>query len=187
MSSDSFNTQEVKDHMQLAVKSLAEDYNGLQAGKASTGLVEKVVVEIYGSMSPLKSVANVSVSDPRTLSIQVFDKNNVKAVEKGIINANLGLNPMSEGSVVRINIPQPTEERRKELGKRAGEYAEKAKISIRKARHDAIESVKKQEKAKEISEDVCKRHQEEIEKITKDFSKKIEDMMKQKQQDIMKI
>ncbi|MWV29354.1 ribosome recycling factor [Aurantiacibacter rhizosphaerae] len=161
-----YDKADVERRMQGAIESLKGDLSGLRTGRANTALLDPVVVEVYGSMMPLNQVATVSAPEPRMLSVQVWDKANVSAVEKGISKANLGLNPMSDGQNVRLPMPDLNEERRKELAKLAGTYAEKAKIAIRNVRRDANEALKEDEKKKEISEDDRKRLEDEVQKMT---------------------
>ena len=152
-----YDKADIERRMNGAVESLKSDLSGLRTGRANTSLLDPVVVEVYGAMMPLNQVATVSAPEPRMLSVQVWDKANVTAVEKGIAKSNLGLNPMIDGQNVRLPMPDLTEERRKELAKLAGQYAEQAKIAIRNVRRDGMEALKDDEKKKEISEDDRKR------------------------------
>ncbi|AKQ42069.1 ribosome recycling factor [Aurantiacibacter atlanticus] len=161
-----YDKADVERRMAGAVESLRGDLGGLRTGRANTALLDPVVVEVYGSMMPLNQVATVSAPESRMLSVQVWDKANISAVEKGISKANLGLNPMTDGQTLRLPMPDLNEERRKELAKLAGTYAEKAKIAIRNVRRDANEALKEDEKKKEISEDERKRLEEEVQKMT---------------------
>ncbi len=161
-----YDKADVERRMTGAVESLKSDLSGLRTGRANTALLDPVVVEVYGSMMPLNQVATVSAPDPRMLSVQVWDRANLSAVEKGIAHANLGLNPMVDGQTLRLPLPDLTQERRKELAKLAGQYAEKAKIAIRNVRRDAMEMLKEDEKKKEISEDDRKRMEDEVQKLT---------------------
>src|SRR5687768_14725024 len=161
-----YDKTDIERRMNGAVESLKHDLGGLRTGRANVTLLDPVVVEVYGSMMPLNQVATVSAPEARMLSVQVWDRANVTAVEKGIAHANLGLNPMIDGQTLRLPIPDLTEERRKELAKLAGQYAEKAKIAIRNVRRDAMESLKEDEKKKEISEDERKRLEDEVQKLT---------------------
>ena len=161
-----YDKSDIERRMQGAVESLKGDLSGLRTGRANTSLLDPVVVEVYGSMMPLNQVATVNAPEPRMLAVQVWDKANVTAVEKGIAKANLGLNPMIDGQTVRLPMPDLTEERRKDLAKLAGEYGEKAKIAIRNVRRDGMESIKEDEKKKEIGEDDAKRLEDEVQKLT---------------------
>ena len=168
-----------------AVESLKSDLSGLRTGRANVALLDPVVVEVYGSMMPLNQVATVSAPEPRMLSVQVWDKANVIAVEKGIAHANLGLNPIVDGQTLRLPIPDLTEERRKELAKLAHQYAEKAKVAIRNVRRDAMESLKDDEKKKEISEDEHKRLDTEVQKLTDRFVGEVDAATEHKEKEIL--
>ena len=146
-----------RDRMDKAVAALKEEFNGLRTGRAHAGLLDPVQVEAYGSTSPLNAVAAISVPEPRLLSVSVWDKGMVVAVEKAIRSAGLGLNPILDGQMLRIPIPPLTEERRKEFAKLAGKYAEQQKIAVRNVRRDANDDLKKAEKASEISQDEQKK------------------------------
>ena len=161
-----YDKSDIERRMQGAVDSLKGDLSGLRTGRANTSLLDPVVVEVYGAMMPLNQVATVSAPEPRMLSVQVWDRSNLIAVEKGIAKANLGLNPMIDGQTLRLPLPDLTEERRKDLAKLAGEYGEKAKVAIRNVRRDGMESLKEDEKKKEISEDDRKRSEDEVQKLT---------------------
>lgn len=161
-----YDKADIERRMQGAVDSLKSDLGGLRTGRANVSLLDPVVCEVYGAMMPLNQVATVSAPEPRMLSVQVWDRSNLTAVEKGIAHANLGLNPMIDGQTIRLPIPDLTQERRKELAKLAGQYAEKAKIAIRNVRRDGMETLKEDEKKKEISEDDRKRGEEEVQKLT---------------------
>jgi len=161
-----YDKADIERRMKGAVESLKSDLSGLRTGRANTALLDPVVCEVYGSMMPLNQVATVSAPEPRMLSVQVWDKSNLTAVEKGIAKANLGLNPMIDGQTLRLPLPDLTEERRKELAKLAGEYGEKAKIAIRNVRRDGMENLKDDEKKKDISEDDRKRSEDDVQKLT---------------------
>ena len=161
-----YDKADIERRMSGAVDSLKGDLSGLRTGRANTALLDPVMVEVYGSMMPLNQVATVSAPEPRMLSVQVWDRANVTPVEKGIAHANLGLNPMTDGNTIRLPLPDLTEERRKELAKLAGKYAENAKIAIRNVRRDGMEALKDDEKKKDISEDDRKRGEDEVQKLT---------------------
>ena len=179
-----YDKADVERRMQGAVDRLKGDLGGLRTGRANTSLLDPVVVEVYGSMMPLNQVATVSAPEPRMLSVQVWDRANVTAVEKGIAHANLGLNPMIDGQTLRLPMPDLTEERRKELAKLAGKYAENAKIAIRNVRRDANEALKEDEKKKEISEDERKRGEDEVQKLTDRFVAEADAAAAQKEKEI---
>jgi ribosome recycling factor len=180
-----YDKSDIERRMQGAVDSLKSDLSGLRTGRANTSLLDPVVAEVYGAMMPLAQVATVSAPEPRMLSVQVWDKSNVSAVEKGIAKANLGLNPMTDGQTIRLPMPDLTEERRKELAKLAGEYAEKAKIAIRNVRRDGMESLKEDEKKKEISEDDRKRLEDEVQKMTDRFVADADTAAQSKEKEIL--
>ena len=164
-----YDKADIERRMQGAVDSLKSDLQGLRTGRANTSLLDPVVCEVYGAMMPLNQVATVSAPEPRMLSVQVWDRSILTAVEKGIAHANLGLNPIVDGQTIRLPIPDLTQERRKELAKLAGQYSEKAKIAIRNVRRDGMESLKEDEKKKDISEDDRKRGEDEVQKLTDRF------------------
>ncbi|QUL39121.1 ribosome recycling factor [Erythrobacter sp. JK5] len=180
-----YDKADIERRMQGAVDSLRGDLSGLRTGRANTSLLDPVQVEVYGAMMPLNQVATVSAPEPRMLSVQVWDKSNVIAVEKGIAHANLGLNPMIDGQTLRLPMPDLTEERRKELAKLAGQYAEKAKIAIRNVRRDGMEALKSDEKKKEISEDDRKRMEDEVQKLTDKYVAETDEAAAKKEQEIL--
>jgi len=180
-----YEKADVERRMKGAVEALKSDLSGLRTGRANTSLLDPVQVDVYGAMMPLNQVATVSAPEPRMLSVQVWDKSNVTAVEKGIAHANLGLNPMTDGQTLRLPMPDLTEERRKDLAKLAGQYSEKAKIAIRNVRRDAMESLKADEKKKEISEDERKRMEDEVQKLTDRYVEEAEAAATKKEQEIL--
>ena len=180
-----YDKTDIERRMKGAVESLKGDLSGLRTGRANTSLLDPVVVEVYGSMMPLNQVATVSAPEPRMLSVQVWDKGNVSAVEKGIAHANLGLNPMQDGQTLRIPMPDLTEERRKELAKVADKYGESAKIAIRNVRRDGMEALKEDEKKKDISEDDRKRSEDEVQKLTDKYVADTDTAVEQKKKEIL--
>ena len=180
-----YDKADIERRMKGAIESLKGDLSGLRTGRANTSLLDPVVVEVYGSMMPLNQVATVSAPEPRMLSVQVWDKANVTAVEKGIAKANLGLNPMIDGQNVRLPMPDLTEERRKDLAKLAGQYAEQSKIAIRNVRRDGMEALKEDEKKKEISEDDRKRSEDEVQKLTDKYVAEADQAASAKEKEIM--
>ncbi|EDL47934.1 ribosome recycling factor [Erythrobacter sp. SD-21] len=180
-----YDKSDIERRMKGAIESLKGDLSGLRTGRANTSLLDPVVVEVYGSMMPLNQVATVSAPEPRMLSVQVWDKANVTAVEKGIAKANLGLNPMIDGQNVRLPMPDLTEERRRDLAKLAGQYAEQSKIAIRNVRRDGMEALKEDEKKKEISEDDRKRSEDEVQKLTDKYVAEAEQAASAKEKEIM--
>jgi ribosome recycling factor len=180
-----YSKADIERRMQGAIDALKHDLGGLRTGRANTTLLDPVQVEVYGSMMPLNQVATVSAPEPRMLSVQVWDRANVIAVEKGIAHAGLGLNPMIDGQTLRLPIPDLTEERRRELAKLAGQYSEKAKIAIRNVRRDGMETLKEDEKKKEISEDDRKRSEEEVQKLTDQYVKLADEATAAKEKEIL--
>ena len=179
------STADLKRRMHGAVEALKHDLGGLRTGRASVALVEPVHVEVYGSNMPLNQVATVSTPEPRMLSVQVWDRSNVNAVEKAIRNAGLGINPIVDGQVIRLPIPELTEERRKELAKLVGQYAEKAKIAVRNVRRDGMEHLKADEKKHGISEDERKRLENDVQKLTDETIKEIDEAAAAKEKEIL--
>ena len=161
-----YDKADLERRMAGSVEALKHDLGGLRTGRASTALLDPVTVEVYGSHMPLNQVATVSAPEPRMLSVQVWDKSNIGPVEKAIRSAGLGLNPINDGNTLRLPIPDLTEERRKELAKLAGQYAEKARIAARNVRRDGMDSLKTDEKNGVYSEDERKRHETEVQKLT---------------------
>jgi ribosome recycling factor len=171
--------------MHGAVEALRHDLGGLRTGRASTALLDPIHVEVYGSNMPLNQVATVSVPEPRMLTVQVWDRSNVQPVEKAIRSAGLGLNPITDGQLIRLPIPDLTEERRKELAKLVGQYAEKAKIAVRNVRRDGMDQLKQDEKKHQISEDEHKRLEQDVQKLTDETIKEIDDLADSKEKEIL--
>ncbi|MET4684549.1 ribosome recycling factor [Brevundimonas faecalis] len=176
-----------RDRMDKSVTALKEEYAGLRTGRANAGLLDPVQVEAYGSTSPLTAVAAISVPEPRMISVSVWDKSMVVAVEKAVRAAGLGLNPIVDGQTLRIPVPPLTEERRKDLVKLAGKYAEQQKIAVRNVRRDANDDLKKAEKAGEISQDEQKKMEAEVQKDTDAAIKRIDETLKAKEVEIMQV
>lgn len=173
--------------MEKTLETLKGDFGGLRAGRAHASLLDNIFVEAYGNLTPIAQVGTISVPDARTLSVSVWDKGLAKSVEKALRESDLGLNPVSDGQLIRIPIPPLSEERRKELVKIAGKYAEQNKIAIRNIRRDALDEVKKLKKDNLISEDEEKRYSNDIQKLTDDSIKKIDDLLAQKEKDILQV
>ena len=180
-----YDKSDLSRRMQGAVDSLRGDLGGLRTGRANTALLDPIMVTVYGSNMPLNQVATVSAPEPRLLSVQVWDKTNVGPVEKAIRSAGLGLNPINDGNNLRLPIPDLTEERRKELAKLASKYAENARIAIRNVRRDGMENLKADENKKEISEDERKRHETEVQKLTDEMIKAVDEVTAHKEKEIM--
>ena len=180
-----YNKADIQRRMHGAVEALKHDLGGLRTGRASTALLDPIQVDVYGANMPINQVATVSAPEPRLLSVQVWDKSNLSAVEKAIRNAGLGINPIVDGQMIRLPIPDLTEERRKELAKLASQYAEKARIAVRNVRRDGMDALKTDEKKKEISEDEHKRLDSEVQKLTDDTVKEIDAVSHAKEQEIL--
>ena len=178
---------DAKARMEKTIDSLKSDFGGLRAGRAHASLLDGIMVEAYGSLTPISQVGTVSVPDARTLSVSVWDKSIAKSVEKALRESDLGLNPVSDGTLIRVPIPPLSEERRKELVRVAGKYAEQNKIAIRNIRRDSLDEVKKLKKDNLISEDEEKRAETEIQKITDEAVKKVDELQSQKEKDIMQV
>jgi len=161
-----YDKADLERRMHGAVDSLKHDLGGLRTGRASTSLLDPVTVEVYGSHMPLNQIATVTVPEPRLISVQVWDKSSVGPADKAIRAAGLGLNPIVDGQNLRIPIPDLTEERRKELAKLAGQYAEKARVAVRNVRRDGMDALKTDEKKGVFGEDDRKRHETEVQKLT---------------------
>ena len=182
-----FNAQDIKRRMAGAVEALKHDFGGLRTGRASTALLDPIVVEAYGANMPLNQVASVTVPEARMLQISVWDRGLVIATEKAIRASNLGLNPMTEGQVIRLRMPELTQDRRKELVKVAHQYAEKARIAARNVRRDGMDQLKALEKAHLMSEDDHKGKADEVQKMTDETIKEIDASLKGKEAEIMQV
>ncbi len=178
---------ETKEKMDKTLEALKADFGSLRVGRAHRGMVDGIMVDAYGSPTPINQVATVSVPDPRTLSLSVWDRSLVHAVEKAIMESDLGLNPSSDGTLIRIPVPPLSEERRVELVKVAKKYAEQNKVAIRNIRRDAIDTVRELKKNGEITEDDEKRYENEVQKLTDDSVKKIDEMTEAKEKDILQV
>ena len=180
-----YDKSDLQRRMAGAVDALRHDLVGLRTGRASVALLDTIAVEVYGANMPINQVATVSVPEPRLLTVQVWDKSNIGPVEKAIRNAGLGINPITDGQLIRLPIPDLTEERRKELAKLVGQYAEKARIAVRNVRRDGMDALKTDEKKHEISEDEHKRLGVEVQKLTDDTIKEIDAAAHAKEQEIL--
>lgn len=178
---------DVEQQMQKTVDSTQRSFNTIRTGRASTSLLDRIMVEYYGMETPLKSLANISTPDASTIAIQAYDKGSLAQIEKAISMSDLGLTPNNDGELIRLNIPPLTSERRKELVKLAGKLAEEGKVSLRNIRRDAIDSVRKQEKDSEISEDESRDYQDDIQKITNKYTSKVDVLLTQKEKDITSV
>ena len=182
-----YDQADLRRRMEGAIEVLHKEFSGLRTGRASASLLDPVQVEIYGSTMPLNQVGSISVPEPRLLTVQVWDADAVKSVEKAIRESGLGLNPQPEGSLIRIPIPDLNEERRQELTKVAGKYAEAARISVRNVRRDGMETLKRSEKDGDISEDEHKKGSDDVQKLTDEMIQKIDTMLADKEKDIMTV
>jgi len=178
---------ELKRRMQGATQSFRHELGGLRTGRASASLIEPVTVEAYGSHMPINQVATISVPEPRMLSVQVWDKSMVAAVDKAIRSANLGLSPTVEGQVLRISIPELNEQRRKEMVKIAHKYAEEARVAVRHVRHEGMDQIKKLEKEKAIAEDDVARQRDQVQKATDQVIAEIDALLAAKEKEIMQV
>ena len=187
MANATHDINEIKRRMQGAVAVLKGELSGLRTGRASAHLLDPVMVDAYGSQMPLNQVASVSIPEPRLISVNVWDRSLVHAVEKAIINSNLGLSPATEGQTLRLRIPELNEERRKELAKVAHKYAETARVAVRHVRRDGMDVVKKQEKDHQISKDDHDRFSADIQKLTDSTIGEIDHMLSAKEKEILTV
>lgn len=178
---------DMKRRMQASIASFKTELSGLRTGRASSSMLEPIQVDAYGSMMPLNQVATVTVPEPRMLAVQVWDRSMVSAVEKAIREANLGLNPNTEGQLIRLVIPEMNADRRKELVKVAHKYAEAARVAVRHIRRDALDTLKKLEKDGKVSEDDAKRQENDVQKATDQHISEIDQMLASKEKDIMQV
>jgi len=170
-----------------AIDYTKSEYSLMKAGRANSKILDKVMVDYYGTMTPITQMGNVSTPEPRMLAITLWDKSAIKAAEKAILAANLGLTPSNDGTVIRLIFPELTQERRKELAKQVKKMAEDCKVAVRNARRDAIEGIKKLLKDKQISEDISASAEKDIDKVIADFIKSIDVMAAEKEKDIMSV
>jgi len=183
----STTTDNYKEHMDKTISVLKQDLNTVRAGRANAALLDQIVVDYYGSPTPVKNLSNISVPDPRTLMITPFDPSSIKAIEKAIMTSNLGINPSNDGRNIRLVIPVVTEERRKELTKVIKKMGEDSKVAVRNSRREANDSIKKLEKAGELTEDDVKDEQEEVQKMTEKCMKEIDQIVAAKEKELMEI
>ena len=178
---------DLRRRMDGAIEVLRKEFGGLRTGRASASLLEPVTVSAYGGTLPINQLANVSVPEPRMITVQVWDRAMVKAVDKAIREAGLGLNPQTEGQVIRVPIPDLNEERRRELTRVSAKYAEQARVSVRNVRRDGIEVLRRREKGAEISQDEQRKLQHEIQNLTDDYIRRIDDALAQKDKEILQV
>src|SRR5207302_7921127 len=186
MPEDTF-LKDLRRRMDGAVEVLRKEFGGLRTGRASASLLEPVAVAAYGNSMPINQLANISVPEPRMITVQVWDRAMVKAVDKAIREAGLGLNPQTEGQVIRVPIPDLNEERRRELTRVSARYAEQARISVRNVRRDGIEVLRRREKGAEISQDEQRKLQQEIQHLTDGYIGRIDEALAQKDSEILQV
>ncbi len=175
---------EAENKMKKAVEATQQAFNTVRTGRANASLLDRVMVDYYGSPTPLKSLANINTPDATTITIQPYDRGSLGSIEKAISLSDVGLTPNNDGSVVRLNIPPLTSDRRQELVKQVGKLAEEGKVSVRNIRRDAIDSVRKEEKNSDISKDESRSLQDEIQKLTDKYTAKVDDLLAAKEEDI---
>ncbi|MCD8489848.1 MAG: ribosome recycling factor [Desertifilum sp.] len=178
---------EAESLMKKAVEATQRAFNTIRTGRANPSLLDRVTVEYYGTPTPLKSLANVSTPDASTIAIQPYDRGSLNLIEKAISLSDIGLTPSNDGSVIRLNIPPLTSDRRKELVKIAAKYAEEGKVSVRNIRRDAVDSIRKQEKNSEVSEDESRDLQDQVQKMTDKYTSKVDELLSEKEKDIMTV
>jgi ribosome recycling factor len=179
--------KDLRRRMDGAIEVLRKEFGGLRTGRASASLLEPVTVGAYGGTVPLNQLANISVPEPRMITVQVWDRAMVKAVDKAIREAGLGLNPQTEGQTIRVPIPDLNEERRRELTRVTAKYAEQARVSVRNIRRDGVELLRRQEKDAEISQDQQRKLQQEVQHLTDDYVKRIDEALAQKDREILQV
>ncbi|MFA7621384.1 MAG: ribosome recycling factor [Aminobacteriaceae bacterium] len=177
--------KEMKERMERVIEHLGNEFLAIRTGRAHPGLVSDIKVDYYGAPTPVKQVANISVPEGRQIVIAPFDRSALKLIEKAILASSLGVTPQSDGEVIRVNLPELTRERRVELTKLVGKYAEEGRVALRNIRRDSNEVLKKMEKNSEISEDDLKKHNKEVQDITDDFIKQVDEVLKVKEKEIM--
>ncbi|AFZ31239.1 ribosome recycling factor [Gloeocapsa sp. BRSZ] len=175
---------EAESTMQKAVEATQRAFNTIRTGRANASLLDRVMVEYYGTPTALKSLANISTPDATTITIQPYDRSSLNLIEKAISMSDVGLTPNNDGSMIRLNIPPLTSDRRKELVKLAAKYAEEGRVSIRNIRRDALDTIRKQEKNSEISEDEAQDLQDKLQKLTNKYTSKIDELLAEKEKDI---
>ena len=177
----------LRKRMESSSQSAKSEISGIRAGRASPGMLDSIKIDAYGQKMSINQIGNITTPDPRTINVEVWDASNVQLVDKSLRESNLGINPIIEGNLIRLPLPQLTEERRDEFLKVIGKIVESAKVAIRNIRRDGIEKVKASEKEKDISQDESKKFQNDIDNLTSEFVKLIDDAHKQKEEDLKKI
>lgn len=177
----------LEEKMKKTIQVLKEDFNSVRAGRANPAILDKISIDYYGVATPIKQIASVNAPEPRLITIQPYDQSALTNIEKAIMQSDLGLNPTNDGKIIRLNIPQLTEERRKELIKVVKKMSEESKVAIRNQRRDANEQLKKMEKNGELTEDDLKLAQDEVQKITDKFVKEIDELLSKKEKEILEV
>lgn len=185
MLKDEYKVYEEK--MNKSIDSVAADFAAVRAGRANAGVLDRILVDYYGSPTPIQQIAAIASPDARTLLITPWDGSALKSIEKAIQNSDLGINPQNDGKAIRLNFPQLTEERRKELVKQIHKYSEAGKVAVRNIRRDAMDHFKKQEKKSEITEDEMKQVEKDLQKLTDESCKKIDDLLAKKEKELMAV
>lgn len=175
------------EHMEKTISVLKHEMNSIRAGRANPQLLDNIKVDYYGTPTPVAQVGNISAPEPRLLTISPWDPKLIPLIEKAIRTSELGINPINDGKVIRLSIPELTEERRKQLVKTVSHHGEEAKVALRNVRRDANESLKKLQKNSELTEDELKRSEDDVQKITDRFSKMVEDVLKEKEKEILRV
>ena len=183
---EEFDVENIKKRMNGALESVKNDFKSLRTGRASSSILDSITVEVYGSKMSISQCATINIPEPRLITINVWDKENISVIEKSIQNSGLGINPVTEGNLLRLPLPELNEERRKEISKLAAQFAEQARVSVRNVRKDGMDKIKKL-KSEGISEDDEKFWSEEVQNLTNDFIKQIDEILKIKQDDILKV
>ena len=183
---EDFDIENIRKRMNGALESVKNDFKSLRTGRASSSILDNITVEVYGSIMPISQCATINVPEPRLITINIWDKENIVAIEKSIQNSGLGINPETEGNLLRLPLPELNEERRKEISKLAAQFAEQAKVSVRNVRKDGMDKIKKL-KSEGMSEDDEMFWSEEVQNLTNDFTKQIDEILKIKQDDILKV
>ena len=173
--------------MSKSIDSVAADFAAVRAGRANASVLDRIMVDYYGSPTPIQQIAAIASPDPRALLITTWDGTALKSIEKAIQNSDLGINPQNDGRTIRLNFPQLTEERRKELVKQIRKYAESGKVAVRNIRRDAMDNFKKQEKKSEITEDELKLVEKDLQKLTDDSCKKLDELLAKKEKELMAV
>lgn len=176
-----------EDKMKKSIESIEADFASVRAGRANAAVLDRILVDYYGTPTPIQQIAAIASPDPRTLTIQPWDASAVKAIKKAIESSDLGINPQDDGKILRLAFPQLTEERRKDLVKQIHKYAESGKVAVRNIRRDAMEVFKKKEKASEITEDELKQAEKDLQKLTDDSCKKLDELLAKKEKELMAV